>query len=414
MEPEGIGPPPAALRYIQSKLPRESWHWTDLWGEEHARQFVVAKATQLDVVNAIHAEVTRAIRDGTTLEDFQATLEPRLRALGWWGQERRVDPVTGEEQLVQLGSRRRLQVIYWANTRTAYAAGQWERIERVAADLPFLVYEQTISQEPRPEHLTFVGLVLPVAHPFWRTHFPPNGWLCKCSVDQITAEEAERLLAQPGYSSTPPDTTPQPWVNPRTGEIKMVPPGIDPGWDSNPGLARQEALRAHLAGRLEQAAPEIRRAAVEDLVGSAAFQLLQRGAFRADRDVFFPLGIVPHGRLPALPGQPVKPNTLWFTPDTAAKQLKEHRDLQVGDYRHVQSLLERGEVIADRVGDDGKRTFVFQGPSDGRWWRLIVKEAAGEWIIVSYHRLSADEERLAKQLRSRRARGEILRGAEGE
>lgn len=406
MEPEGIGPPAEALRYIQSKLPRESWHWTDLWGEEHARQFVVAKAAQLDVVNAIHAEVARAIRDGTTLEDFRATLEPRLRALGWWGQQRRTDPVTGRQEVVTLGTARRLKVIYWANTRTAYAAGQWERIERVKANLPFLLYLETTAEEPRPEHLTFVGIILPVDHPFWRTHFPPNGWMCQCSVDQITRDEAESLLAQPGYSSVPPDTTPRPWVNPRTGEIKMIPPGIDPGWANNPGLARMDAVRQHLAGRLETAPPEIRRAAVLDLVGSASFQLMWRGAFAAERRVHFPIGIVPHRRLPPLPGAPVKPNTVWFSPETAEKQRAAHPDVTANDYALAQSLLETGELVIEPAGDEGTRQFAFTGRDpNGQSWRMVIKETVGgdEWFLVSMHPI--DERRRSR----RRARGEVAR-----
>ena len=39
------------------------------------------------------------------------------------------------------------------------------------------------------------------------------------------------------------------WVNKRTGEEEMVPEGIDPGWDYNPGTRRQAELERQLAAK---------------------------------------------------------------------------------------------------------------------------------------------------------------------
>src|SRR5690606_37926146 len=100
------------------------------------------------------------------------------------------------------------------------------RAQRTKKALPFFLYIRTSSRDPREEHLGWVGIVLPVDHPFWNTHFPPNGWQCKCQVRQITAREAKRLLgltAEPGgiqYTSEVPDLgEPVAHRNRRTGEI---------------------------------------------------------------------------------------------------------------------------------------------------------------------------------------------------
>jgi hypothetical protein len=37
------------------------------------------------------------------------------------------------------------------------------------------------------------------------------------------------------------------WLNKRTGEVEKVPDGIDPGWDTNPGAAREGATAAALS-----------------------------------------------------------------------------------------------------------------------------------------------------------------------
>ncbi|MBO9493804.1 hypothetical protein J7438_06860 [Thalassotalea sp. G20_0] len=34
----------------------------------------------------------------------------------------------------------------------------------------------------------------PVDAPLWQTHYPPNGWNCRCGVIQLTKEEIERTF----------------------------------------------------------------------------------------------------------------------------------------------------------------------------------------------------------------------------
>ena len=39
------------------------------------------------------------------------------------------------------------------------------------------------------------------------------------------------------------------WLNKRTGEEELVPEGIDPGWNYNPGISRQAALERQLQAK---------------------------------------------------------------------------------------------------------------------------------------------------------------------
>ena len=171
------GPAPKeAVDYIKGKGWKVGFSYQDVWREEHASAFTVAKAMQMDVLSDIRSEVERAIEEGITLREFQKELTPRLQALGWWGQQPMPDPLTGEVKTVQLGSPRRLKTIYNVNLRTAREAGQWQRIERTKKGLPYLLYQLGSSRKHRVQHVAWNGTLLPVDNPWWDTHTPPLGY----------------------------------------------------------------------------------------------------------------------------------------------------------------------------------------------------------------------------------------------
>jgi hypothetical protein len=274
-------PPREALEYFRAKGWKIGFDYRDVWREEHALAFTVAKAMSMDVLTTIREEVDRALAEGRTLRQFQKDLQPRLEALGWWGRGEEIDQTTGEKRPAQLGSPRRLRTIYNANLRTARAAGQWERIERMRATHPFLLYRLGPSQEHRLQHVKWDGLLLPADDPWWNTHMPPNGWGCKCWVRQVSRAEAERLkqsgvpdplappirdeegrltgrrerVMKPVQTAAPP-TRYRRWKNKRTGKTERVPEGIDPGWDTNPGVARAEHLARLLGDKARGLPPE--------------------------------------------------------------------------------------------------------------------------------------------------------------
>ena len=47
------GPPPEAVAYLEGKGFKQSFHWQDTWGEEHAHNFTVAKAMEQDVLSTL-------------------------------------------------------------------------------------------------------------------------------------------------------------------------------------------------------------------------------------------------------------------------------------------------------------------------------------------------------------------------
>lgn len=77
---------------------------------------------------------------------------------------------------------------------------------------------------PRPMHKQWGDMRLTLRHddPFWASHFPPNGWGCRCRVVAVRGP-AE------GDAGEPPAGSHE--IDPKTGE----PVGIDRGWGYAPG-----------------------------------------------------------------------------------------------------------------------------------------------------------------------------------
>jgi len=230
--------PKEAIAYFRGKGLAASFAWQDMWQEEHAKAFTVAKAMRPSLLQDIRDALDKAIAEGTTLETFKKTLRPTLEAQGWWGKQRMVDPLTGEEKLVQLGSPRRLRTIFDTNMRTAHAAGYWERIQDTKDTLEYLRYQTAGDARVRPEHAAWDGTTLPVDDSWWDVHNPPCDYGCRCTVVQVSKGQ---LAREGGQVTDRPIAFPsRSYTNPRTGEVVSVEGGIGPGWGYNVGKAYLE------------------------------------------------------------------------------------------------------------------------------------------------------------------------------
>ncbi len=69
-------------------------------------------------------------------------------------------------------------------TASAQAAAEWERYEE-EGDRYNLQYRTASDGRVREEHRALHGITLPPSDPFWDTHYPPNGWNCRCRAIQV-------------------------------------------------------------------------------------------------------------------------------------------------------------------------------------------------------------------------------------
>jgi hypothetical protein len=222
-------PFPQQVAFFRGKLgqlvPTE--RWTDLLHNAHDRAFMVAGAQQADLLAGLAAAVDRAVTEGVSLDTFRRDFAALVERSGW--------SYRGEFNW-------RTRTIYRTNLSSSYAAGRSAQL--LAGNFPFYMYKHGGSLDPRPEHLAWDGIFLPADHPFWRTHFAPNGWGCTCRIIGLRRREDARALG-----GDPDKTLPEGWdaIDPSTG----TPPGIDPGWAYRPGDTVSDTVRA-MAAKTQQ------------------------------------------------------------------------------------------------------------------------------------------------------------------
>lgn len=169
--------PEEAIKYFKAKGYVFSWDWYEVWQEAHARAFTVAKVMRLDILQDIREELQKGLDDGITFADFKKNLSPKLRAKGWWGEV--VNEETGE--IATVGPHR-LRTIFETNIQTSYQAAHYRQYMSNTTDRPWWMYVAVMDKRTRPSHSALNGLVFRFDDPFWNSHFPPNGYRCRCSV----------------------------------------------------------------------------------------------------------------------------------------------------------------------------------------------------------------------------------------
>lgn len=213
--------PKQAAAWFRAKITKPSMSWRDFQRSEHDITFTVSKLVNEDLLKTVKNNLQKAIEAGLTVKEFAENLKPAMEKAGW------------------IGSNSRLKLIYRTNMATAYSAQYGEATGKLGG---YYLYNGILDSRIRPLHKSWDGLILPVDSPFWLTHYPPNGWGCRCIVVWLS----ERGLKRTGR--TKPDRMPKIQYDyardPKTGRNVRKPKGIDLGWDYAPGLkGRAKAIK---------------------------------------------------------------------------------------------------------------------------------------------------------------------------
>lgn len=377
--------PTEALAFFKAKKLHPAFDYRDVWAEENAVNFTVAKMMQMDLLQTAQDSLTDALKNGTPFAQWKKQLQPALADAGWLGRKTMTDPVTGEEKAVELGTPRRLATIYNTNMRSARAAGQWERVQRTRETLPYLLWNLGPSKHHRDQHVAWAGTLLPADDPFWEKHTPPCGYGCKCWLRQVSKPEHAELTApdsKRGEQLGIKISRPADWnktieyTNTRTGEVTRSPAGVMPGFGFNPGAVSR-------AVQLQQAFGEKMKGIETPIVKAAAQQLVQSPAF----DLFLrkPQGLFPIAALEAeLAELTQAKNAPIYLPDaTLLKMRSMHPELDDDVYRALNTITDdhTAKWNADRVlatfrSDGVLFTATLEASPDRTQWQVVSVQRA--------------------------------------
>lgn len=375
----GFGTPfQAQIDFLLKKLRLPTEKWDDIQRSAHDRAFIVAGAAKADLLADMHKAVIDSTTNGTGLQAFRRDFKAIVSKHGWTGW-------TGEGS--EGGEAWRTRIIYQNNMSTSYAAGRYQQMTDpdVLELHPFWRYIHSDSvQHPRPLHLSWHGITLRHDHPFWTTHFCPNGWGCQCRI--ISVSKAEGLRSAKAGLGEPPAGWDQ--IDHRTGAQV----GIDKGFDYTPGAAKDTPLRQLVQDKLITYPDAIAKALAADInryISTNETASTFAARVLADRTAKEPLfvGFVEeYEAVSAVAGQDVKGYLV-----TIPSELPRHVDASHGndgkgqrpaapaDYDLVSSVLNAPDSL--KSGDpsrQGNATVVVSKVIDGETYRAVFEVLTGK------------------------------------
>ncbi len=363
----------AQIAYLRAKLALPTERWGEIQAAAHDRAFVVAGAMKADLLADLQAALVQRATDGKGGRVFEREFKAIVAKHGWTGW-------TGEDS--PEGQAWRARVIYGTNMRASHAAGQrMQMLEPGYLRLrPFWRYiHSDVVMHPRETHLAWHGLTLPHDHPFFQTHFAPNGIGCQCRIVAVSRREGE-ASARAGLGEPP-----EGWdkIDPRTG----APVGIGKGFDHAPGAATDWPLQRFIDDKLlahdapigaamwQELAPVLqaqRAAAFAQWVTEVAASGVSRNEWRIaavmqqpeidflDREV---------GK-PAVTAEIAIEDRL-IVGKKADRHAREGDALTINEWKNLPSALANAKAYFDRA--KGTLLYVFESSPDDRAVKLAVE-----------------------------------------
>lgn len=176
-----------AIAFLRRRLALSDDDWREAWrrATEKAERVVddMAAGMWRDLLSAL----TDIFAGGGTKDDFRDQYEAITKRNGW----------------ARDGNAGWHSTLVWRmETFGARAAGRWEQAWRLQWARPgtkyYFRYMTAGDHRVRDTHRLWQGIILPIDHWFWHTHFPPNGFNCRCHVTILS----DRDLLRYGWEVT--------------------------------------------------------------------------------------------------------------------------------------------------------------------------------------------------------------------
>lgn len=303
------------------------------------------------------------MENGTTLKTFKENIAEVIKKQGW--------------------DKRRIETIFQTNMQTAYQAGRWKAVQRTKKYLPYLEYSSVLDTRIRPAHSVLHGIVFPADHPFWDSHYPPNGFNCRCTAVQLS----EYQVKKEGLEVQKELPKSFEYTDPRTGLTqRIVNPQPDPGFANNAGKNWIKTLENPLYDKLEKTDPKLAKPFINNLVKN------EFETWRKEPDIDFPIAVLNQEQIEALKS---KSQIVRLSKDTIIKQDDHHPELTLTDYLKIQEAINQSEMYQQT---ENSYAFILE-EKDGIVCIVKVTKEKDKLYLTSMRRLSNDEIKKSETIR---------------
>lgn len=193
-----------AIEVLKKRLSISPDRIEELIKAEEAQAILMLGRTEAAIQKSLQRTMVNITKEGLARKEGVARLRDAFKRNG-------IVPANSFE----------LEAVFRTQTNFAYSAGAWAAAQDPVVDEILWGYKYvTVGDDRvRDEHAALEGTTAPKDDAIWRSIWPPNGWACRC---QILFIFKERKIEKP----------------PSSIEVdgRVVIPGPDKGFDSNPGL----------------------------------------------------------------------------------------------------------------------------------------------------------------------------------
>ena len=157
--------------------------------EVRGRAFLISGLPAFDVAEDIRNAIAK-IPEGAIWGDVRKKIASDLVPYF-------VDPDADAEQQAnqQQAADRRAELLIRTHGFQAYQAANFDAMDRNKDVLPYWQYLTMDDSRVRDSHAALNGIVLPADSPFWKTHYPPWDWNCRCQVVPLSNDDVADLRA---------------------------------------------------------------------------------------------------------------------------------------------------------------------------------------------------------------------------
>lgn len=189
-----------AVKYILSKENKPTYQKSkeiaDLWNNEtKTRAFFSARVAKADLLEGMRQRIIAIVEGKSTTGTARAWIRDFIETEGRSSMSE-LGFLTGDEakdsdNIAELGSVRRLNLIIDQNVRMAHAVGEYAQFMENKDIAPYVEYKTREDSHVRNSHALLNNKVFKVDDPIMSRICPPQDFNCRCYLNQIDETELE-------------------------------------------------------------------------------------------------------------------------------------------------------------------------------------------------------------------------------